>query len=51
LLKVAENCAPNAFDYYYDRLKKFTLLRAYDCYGINIHDLYDPDDILDTKKR
>ena len=22
LLKVAENCTPNAFDYYYDRMKK-----------------------------
>lgn len=51
LLKVAENCTPNAFDYYYDRLKKFTLLRAYDAYGVNIQDIYDPDDILDTKKR
>lgn len=51
LLKVVENCTPNAFDYYYDRLKKFTLLRAYDTYGINVSDIYDPDDILDTKKR
>lgn len=51
LLKVAENCTPNAFDYYYDRLKKFTLLRAYDAYGISVNDIYDPDDILDTKKR
>ena len=51
LLKVAENSIPNAFDYYYDRLKKFTLLRAYDAYGISVSDIYDPDDILDTKKR
>ena len=51
LLKVAENCTPNAFDYYYDRMKKFTLLRAYDAYGISVSDIYDPDDILDMKKR
>lgn len=51
LLKVAENCTPSAFDYYYNRLKKFTLLRAYDNYGISVIDIYDPDDILDTKKR
>ncbi len=51
LLKVAENCTPNAFDYYYDRLKKFTLLRAYDACGVSVNDIYDPDDILDTKKR
>ena len=51
LLKVAENCTPNAFDYYYDRLKKFTLLRAYDAFGIDVTEIYDPDDILDTKKR
>ena len=51
LLKVAENCIPSAFDYYYDRLKKFTLLRAYDACGISVSDIYDPDDILDTKKR
>ena len=51
LLKVSEIAVANAFDYYYDRLKKFSLLRAYDAYGINIEDIYDPDDIIDTKKR
>ena len=28
-----------------------TLLRAFDSYGIDITDLYDPDNILDTKKK
>ena len=51
LLKIAENCTPSAFDYYYNRLKKFTLLRMYDAYGVSVSDIYDPDDILDTKKR
>ena len=51
LLKVAENCSENAFDYYYNRLKKFSLLRAYDSYGINVSDIYDPDNIIDIKKK
>ena len=51
LLKVSETCMYSAFDYYYGRLKKFTLLRAYDNYGINVDDIYDPDNILDTKKK
>ena len=51
LIKVSENCLPEAFDYYYSRLKKFTLLRAYDNYGIDISDIYDADNILDTKKK
>ena len=51
LLKVAENSMPSAFDYYYGRLKKFSLLRAYDNCGIDVSDIYDPDNILDTKKK
>ena len=47
LLKISENSMSSAFDYYYNRLKKFTLLRAYDNYGINVTDIYDPDNILD----
>ena len=51
LLKVAESCLPEAFDYYYGRMKKFSLLRAYDKYGIDVSDIYDADNILDTKKK
>lgn len=51
LFKVSEKCIPSSFDYYYNRLKKFTLLRAYDNYGIDVSDIYDPDNILDTKKK
>ena len=40
-----------AFDYYYNRLKKFSLLRAYDNCGIDITDIYDIDNIMDTKKK
>lgn len=51
LLKAAENCMPSAFDYYYGRLKKFSLLRAYDNCGVDVTDIYDPDNILDMQKR
>ena len=51
LLKVAESCLPEAFDYYYSRLKKFSLLRAYDNYGVDVSFIYDPDNILDSKKK
>ena len=51
LLKVAETCIPDAFDYYYGRLKKFSLLRAYDNYGVDVSDIYDVDNILDTQKK
>ena len=51
LLQVVENASETAFDYYYNRLKKMTLLRAFDDHGINVSHLYDPDNILDTKKK
>ena len=51
LLKVSEQNIPEAFDYYYNRLKKFTLLRAFDNCGVNVSDIYDPDNIFDTKKK
>ena len=51
LIQAAENSTPTAFDYYYNRLKKMTLLRAFDGCGIDVSSLYDPDNILDTKKK
>ena len=51
LMKITENNSIDAFDYYYGRLKKFSLLRAYDNCGIDVSDIYDPDNILDTKKK
>ena len=51
VLKAAENAQPSSFDYYYNRMKKMTLLRAFDKYGIDVTDIYDPDNILDIKKR
>ena len=40
----------NKFDYYYDKMKKMTLLRTYDNYGIDIKDIYNPN-LLDANKR
>lgn len=51
LLKISDSAIVSAFDYYYNRLKKMTLLRVYDNFGINVSDIYDPDNILDTKKK
>lgn len=51
LAKVLDIASPDSFNYYYDRLKKFSLLRAYDSFGIDISDIYDIDNILDTKKK
>lgn len=51
LLKVADVASQSSFDFYYNRLKKMTLLRAYDNYGVDVSDIYDPDNILDIKKK
>jgi len=32
-------------------LKKFSLLRAYDNFGVDVSDVYDTDNILDIKKK
>lgn len=39
------------FDYYYQRLKKMTLLRTYDEIGLDVSWIYDPDNIEDNKKK
>ena len=51
LTKTADNSNALTFDYYYGRLKKMTLLRMYDNYGIDVTDIYDPDNVLDVKKK
>lgn len=51
LLKAVENANTASFDYYYNRMKKMTLLRAMDSYGISVTDIYDPDNIVDLKLR
>ena len=49
LLKASEVANHVTFDYYYNRMKKMSLLRAYDNYGIDVSWLYDPDNIFDSK--
>ena len=51
LMKVSDIATTSTFDYYYSRLKKFSLLRAYDNCGIDVSDIYDIDNILDTQKK
>ena len=51
LQKVSENAQRAAFDYYYKRMKKMTLLRMYDSIGVDLTWLYDPDNIFDLKKK
>ena len=51
LQQLSENVQLATFDYYYNRMKKFTLLREYDKVGMDLKWLYDPDNILDSKKK
>lgn len=51
LAKALETAEPSAFDYYYNRMKKMTLLRAFDNFGFDVSDIYDPNIITDLKKR
>lgn len=51
IIKAAEVSNALTFDYYYSRLKKMSLLRAYDNIGVDVSDIYDPDNILDVKKK
>lgn len=51
LLNIADTAKPLSFDYYYSRLKKMSLLRAYDNYGVDVSFIYDPDNILDVEKK
>ena len=51
LTRVSDSSMASTFDYYYGRLKKFSLLRAYDNYGVDVSDIYDADNILDVKKK
>lgn len=49
--KASKIATRSTFDYYYKRMKKFTLLRMYDNIGMDVRWLYDPDEILDVKKK
>lgn len=51
LLRAAEVANPKTFDYYYNRMKKMSLFRAYEAMGLDLSWLYDPDEILNVKKK
>lgn len=52
LAQLRDHVSPNTFQYYYDRMKKFTLLRMYEQRaGMDLSWFYDPDEILDVKKK
>ncbi len=46
LLNAKDNADTNNFDYYYNQVKKMTLLRGYDNIGVDVRKFYDPDDIF-----
>ena len=45
LEKVQEMAMQNNFKYYFDQLKKFSLLRSYVENGIDVSDFFDPNEI------
>lgn len=51
LLKVSQNTQLAAFDYYYNRIKKMSLFRAYESINFDLSWLYEPNNILDIKKK
>ena len=48
LQKVSELAKPENFNFYYDRLKKMSLLRAYENIGFDMTFIYDPDNVFDA---
>ena len=51
LSRISQLANENTFNYYYHRMKKMTLLRAYHNVGIDVSDIYDDMNILDTDKK
>ena len=52
LKRLTEIVQLSTFDYYYSRVKKMTLLRMYhQTLGMDLSWLYDPDEILNIKKK
>ncbi len=48
--RIKEIAELDNFDYYYKRLKKFSLIREMDGLGFNVKDIYD-EDIIDPKEK
>ena len=52
ILRCSENNDFSSFDYYYNKMKKMTLLRGYEKIGMDMSFLYDPDNLdLKVKQR
>lgn len=51
LQKCTESVSVATFDYYYKRMKKFTLLRMYDSHGVDVSSIYDANNVIDIKKK
>lgn len=51
LEKLSDSTQSAAFDYYYNRMKKMTLLRCYQKAGLDLSWLYDIDNVIDIKKK
>lgn len=51
LTEASQIARQDEFNYYYSRLKKFSLLRAYDNIGMDVSFIYDPINIIDTKRK
>lgn len=51
LAKSVETVSLATFDYYFKRMKKFTLLRMYDSIGVNVSNIYDINNVMDIKKK
>lgn len=51
LQRLAEITQLSTFDYYYQRMKKMTLFRSYQKIGMDVSWLYNPDDVLNVKKK
>ena len=50
ILSCKESAQTQTFDYYYQRLKKMSLLRGYESLGMDLNFIYNPDE-LDVKKQ
>lgn len=51
LTKISQTVQLSTFDYYYQRMKKMTLMRMYQNIGFDLSWLYDIDNILNVKKK
>lgn len=51
LSKIIEMAEPDNHEVYYDRMKKISLLRAFDNFGLDVSFIYDPNNITDLQKK